>query len=128
MGIQQTAGQTMTNLPIPPAPMIPEPFSWSLGRKISFRSIHPSVTYKLINVLRENLELKDEPVLKGTISWNPCENEEDAGIIGEIQYSIGYMLAAAILGDRKKFIEGQQKGYQMIVSWDFRRLDLFDGS
>lgn len=128
MGIQQTAGQTMTNLPIPPAPTSPEAFSWGLGREISFRSIHPSVTYKLINVLRENLELKDEPVLRGTISWNPCENDENTGITGEIQYSIGYMLAAAILGDRKKFIEGQQKGYQMIVSWDFRRLDLFDGS
>ena len=128
MGIQHTVGQTMTNLPIPPAPMIPEPFSWGLGGKISFRSIHPSVTYKLINVLRENLELKDEPVLRGTISWNPCENDKDAGITGEIQYSIGYMLAAAILGDREKFIEGLQKGYQMIVSRDFRRFDPFDGS
>lgn len=98
--------------------LIPETFIWNDKREKWFQMIHPSITYRIIKFLKENLKMKDESVVKGTIFWNPCENrgedERSDEIIGIVKYRMGYMLAAAILRDQEKLIQGAKKGYLMI--------------
>lgn len=121
MGVRQAMEKrSEDNMKILPLPMEKENLSQDEEKEKWFQMIHPSITYKIIKLLRENLNIGDEPIVEGRILWNPCEDEKEDkaahDITGIVEYRIGYMLAAAIMGDQKKILQGAGKGYSLTGS------------
>lgn len=121
MGIRQSLIVDMNNLPRPYGkpgePVNPIDSDIRNGKRDTrFQITYPSITYKTVEILRKNLKLEDTPIVKGNIAWDPCEHQARKRVTGTIEYQMGYILAAAILGDKEKLQHGCEKGYPMFTN------------